>query len=413
VKSLSFKELDLIAEKVATFSGAVLEDVVFNNDVLLLLLKKNEQKVCFVVDLRPKPYFLVSTDRAPGLKKQIKPIVLFLKAHFLGCTFESVEIKKEFGRLLVLKLSQYREMEIHLFSQARNIILAADKAKISLNKVTELRAMGTFTEDLNPREPGEIFNEWMEEFSQSKGAGKVAKGSSEGEDRQKLFRKKQQGLGDLQKKLLELEASPWMQVAQWLSEQRNLEAPPEYREFINANKSVAWNVENAFAKAKQIKEKIKAVLERQKGLQQELEQFDFTAVSKSVKGTVPHQLAEGTKARTRVINDEIRAFIGKSAEDNLKILRKAKAWHLWLHVKDLPGSHGIIAFDKTVQVPVEVLREVALWVVEQSLTPKQRESWRGVKCDVIYSECRFVTPIRGDKLGRVNYKNEKAITVVV
>ncbi|MBY0386123.1 DUF814 domain-containing protein, partial [bacterium] len=107
------------------------------------------------------------------------------------------------------------------------------------------------------------------------------------------------------------------------------------------------------------------------------------------------------------------AFIGKSAEDNLKILRKSKAWHLWLHIKDLPGSHGIIAFDKSVKVPLEIVREVALWVVEQSLSAKQRESWKGVKCDVIYCECRFVTPIRGDKLGRVTFKNEKAISISI
>ena len=407
MKSLSFKELDLIVEKAALFKGAVLEDVVLSNDVLLLLFKFKEQKVYFVVDLRPKPYFLVSTDRAPGLKKQIKPIVLFLKAHFLGAVFEGLEVKKEFGRLVVLRFSQKRQMEIHLFSQARNIILTANAAHISLRKVTELKPMGTVSEDLNPRSPEALFSEWLETFAQP-AVGKAVKV----EDRQKIFQKKQQGLLDLQKKLSELEASPWLAAAQWLGVHRSLEVPEQHRACVDFNKSLSWNVENAFAKAKQSKEKIKAVLERQKVLQAELEQFDFTEAPAG-KARLTHSLAEGTKARTKVINDGLRAFIGKSAEDNLKILRKAKAWHLWLHIKDLPGSHGIIAFDKNVQVSVEVLRDVALWVVEQSLSLKQREDWRGVKCDVIYCECRFVTPIRGDKLGRVNYKNEKSITVVV
>jgi predicted ribosome quality control (RQC) complex YloA/Tae2 family protein len=407
VKSLSFKELDLIVEKAALFKGAVLEDVVLSNDVLLLLFKFKEQKVYFVVDLRPKPYFLVSTDRAPGLKKQIKPIVLFLKAHFLGAVFEGLEVKKEFGRLVVLKFSQKRQMEIHLFSQARNIILTANAAHISLRKVSELKPMGAVSEDLEPRGPEGLFAEWLEAYAQP-AVGKAVKV----EDRQKIFQKKQQGLLDLQKKLSELEASPWLAAAQWLGEHRSLEVPEEHRACVDFNKSLSWNVESAFAKSKQSKEKIKAVLERQKVLQAELEQFDFT-VAPAGKSRVTHSLAEGTKARTKVINDDLRAFIGKSAEDNLKILRKAKAWHLWLHIKDLPGSHGIITFDKNFQVSVEVLREVALWVVEQSLSLKQREDWRGVKCDVIYCECRFVTPIRGDKLGRVNYKNEKSITVVI
>ncbi len=407
MKSLSFKELDLIVEKTAHFYGAVLEDVVFNSDVLLLIFKFKDHKVHFVVDLRPKPYFLISSDRAPGLKKQIKPIVLFLKARFLGATFLGIEAKKEFGRLLVLKFSEHRQMEIHLFSQARNIILTANQAHISLRKVSELKPMGAFSEDPSPRSPQALFAEWMEAFSKPV-PGKTVKV----EDRQKVFQKKQQGLLDLQKKITELETSPWMSAAQWLGEHRSLEVPEEFRQSVDMNRSLSWNIENAFTKAKQVKEKMKAVLERQKILQAELEQFDFSE-SSAKQGRVTHSLAEGTKARTRVINDEIRAFIGKSAADNLKILRKAKAWHLWLHVKDLPGSHGIIAFDKTVQVSVEVLREVALWVVEQSLSLKQRGDWRGVKCDVIYCECRFVTPIRGDKLGRVNYKNIKTITVIV
>jgi predicted ribosome quality control (RQC) complex YloA/Tae2 family protein len=411
VKSLSFKELDLVVEKAALFKGAVLEDAVLSNDILLLLFKFKEQKVYFVVDLRPKPYFLVSTDRAPGLKKQIKPIVLFLRAHFLGAVFEGVEVKKEFGRLVVLKFSQKRQMEVHLFSQARNIILTANAAHISLRKISDLKPMGAVSEDLSPRTPEALFAEWQEGYTQPDAQSALGK-AVKVEDRQKIFQKKQQGLLDLQKKLTELETSPWLGAAQWLGEHRSLEVPEELRAFVDFNKSLSWNVENAFTKAKQSKEKIKAVLERQKVLQAELEQFDFTE-SPAGKSRVTHSLAEGTKARTRVISDGVRAFIGKSAEDNLKILRKAKAWHLWLHVKDLPGSHGIIAFDKNVQVPVEVLREVALWVVEQSLSLKQREDWRGVKCDVIYCECRFVTPIRGDKLGRVNYKNEKSLTVVV
>lgn len=408
MKSLSFKELDLTVAKAALFVGAVLEDAVFSNDILLLIFHHRGQKVYFVVDLRPKPYFLISTDRAPGLKKQIKPIVLFLKAHFLGAVFESIEVKKEFGRLLVLKFSQKRQMEIHLFSQARNIILSSNAAQISLHKVSDLKPLGEVKEDLQPRSPEELFLEWMETSFQ----GASAKPAAKVEDRQKIFQKKQQGLLDLQKKIQELQSSPWPAVASWLGEHRSLEVPKEHLEFVDAHKSLAWNIENAFAKTKQIKEKIKAVQERQQLLQQELEKFDFTA-STSQKERVPHSLAEGTKARTKVINEAIRAFIGKSAEDNLKILRKAKAWHLWLHIKDLPGSHGIIAFDKNVQVTVEVLREVARWVVEQSLSLKQREDWRGIKCEVIYCECRFVTPIRGDKLGRVNYKNEKTLTVVV
>ena len=213
MKSLSFKELDLIVEKAALFKGAVLEDVVLSNDVLLLLFKFKEQKVYFVVDLRPKPYFLVSTDRAPGLKKQIKPIVLFLKAHFLGAVFEGLEVKKEFGRLVVLRFSQKRQMEIHLFSQARNIILTANAAHISLRKVTELKPMGAVSEDLNPRSPEALFSEWLEAHTQP-AVGKTVKV----EDRQKIFQKSSKGFWICKRSFWSLRPRPgWQRPSGWVS----------------------------------------------------------------------------------------------------------------------------------------------------------------------------------------------------
>ncbi len=406
MKSLSFKELDRTVDQINLSAGAIIEDVVFNNNVLLILLKNNHKKISFVIDIRPKPFLLVSEDRAPSLKKQTKPLVLFLKAHFLQSQFLSAHVQKEFGRLVVLKFTDNRSLELHLFSQARNIIARHDKAQISLNKVTTLQPMGEVREDPNPRSPQEIYQEWTE---LGKKPQKIAEEPER--DREKALNKKKQGLVDLDKKKNDLAKSPWPLAAQWMSANRSLEVPAELRELVDEEQTLAWNIERAFTKSKQIKEKIKAIEERVAVLQKEIDHFASQPSSIKQKVAANKTAIDGSKGRTKIISDQIRAFIGKSAEDNLKILRKSKAWHLWLHVKDLPGSHGIIAFDKSVKVPIEVLREVAVWVVEQSLSAKQRESWKGVKCEVIYCECRFVTPIRGDKLGRVTYKNEKVLSV--
>lgn len=408
MKSLSFKELDRTVDQINLYVGATVEDVVLNNNVLLLLLKNKHQKISFVVDMRPKPFLLVSEDRAPGLKKQTKPLVLFLKAHFLQSQFLSAQVQKEFGRLVLLKFSENRTLELHLFSQARNIIARHGKTQISLNKVASLQPMGEVREDVAPRTPEEIFKEWMELGKQPQ---KTLEDSPR--DLEKSLNKKKQGLVDLEKKKNEFINSSWPLAAQWMSENRSLEVPPEFREFADQDQSLAWNIERAFTKTKQIKEKIKAIEARTEALQKEIAYFSSQPPSTKQKISANKTAIEGSKGRTKIISNQIRAFIGKSAEDNLNILRKSKAWHLWLHVKDLPGSHGIIAFDKSVKVPLEVLREVAEWVIEQSLSAKQRETWKGVKCEVIYCECRFVVPIRGDKLGRVTYKNEKVLSVVV
>jgi hypothetical protein len=414
VKSLSFKELDLVVGKIQSYSGAVLEDIVFNNDILLLLLKYAGRPVHFVIDLRAKPYLLASEQKAPSLKKQVKPIVLFLKAHFLGSVFDAAMVQKEFGRLVRLKFSENREMELHLFSQARNAIFRHDKSQISLHKVSLLQPLGEIKEDLTPRSPQQIFADWMENFSQS--SPKIKPTHESEKNLNKTIAKKNQGLLDLEKKIQEISNSSWHSIAVWLKEHRTLEVPLEFEPYIHRQKDLAWNIEQAFTKSKQLKAKMAAVEERRKLLQKEIDDLKanpalFVPAKPSSK--FEKSAIDGAKGRTKIINDQIRAYVGKSAEDNLKILRKSKAWHLWMHIKDFPGSHGIVAFDKSVSIPVEVLREVALWIIENSLSNKQRDSWRGVRCEVLYCECRFVTPIRGDKLGRVNYKNEKILSVTL
>ncbi|MBY0385153.1 hypothetical protein K2X05_08340, partial [bacterium] len=96
MKSLSFKELDQTVDQINNYAGAILEDVVLNNDVVLLLFKQIQKKVALIVDVRPKPFLMVTEGPIPGFKKQIKPIVLFSKAHFLWAVFEKAEVKKEF-----------------------------------------------------------------------------------------------------------------------------------------------------------------------------------------------------------------------------------------------------------------------------------------------------------------------------
>lgn len=419
MKSLSFKELDVLVDRANQYKDSILEDVIFHNDILFLLLKKQERKVYFIADVRPKPFFIVSDGRVPSFKKQIKPLYLFLKARFLGGAFKNAEVQKDYGRLVTLKFSDEREIELHLFSQARNIILkdgaGKNRTRISLHKTTELKVMGDTFEDQNPRSAEQIEQEWLAAMV-STSSGKAA--ISREDPTEKILRKKNQGLQDLQKKQAELQNSPWPEVAQWLAAHRTLEVPEEHSQWVDTKQSVQWNVERAFTKAKQAKEKLAAVQERLEDLQKEIAQIQSHPESVTLmkkagkeKNSKEKTAITGAQGRTKIINDSVRAFIGKSAADNLKILRQSKAWHLWMHIEELPGSHGIIAFNKGEVISQETLREVARWVVEQSLSAKQREDWRGVKCDVIYCECRFVTPIRGDKLGRVNYKNEKTLTV--
>ncbi|MNT80503.1 hypothetical protein D3C72_2199710 [compost metagenome] len=98
------------------------------------------------------------------------------------------------------------------------------------------------------------------------------------------------------------------------------------------------------------------------------------------------------------------AYCGKSAADNLALLRQAKAWDFWLHLKDFPGAHAIVHRKRDQLIPDNELLQVSEWLAHESLSEKSL--YPGQKLAVVVVETRFVRPIKGDKLGRVTYHSE-------
>ena len=114
------------------------------------------------------------------------------------------------------------------------------------------------------------------------------------------------------------------------------------------------------------------------------------------------------KARKIILSEGVEAVCGRSAKDNLAILRQARAWDLWLHLKDYPGAHGIIFRNKNKNVTSEQFQQVAEWVIRESSAAKGFR-W-GAKYEVIVAECRYVKPIKGDKIGRVTFTHPQVFT---
>ncbi len=102
------------------------------------------------------------------------------------------------------------------------------------------------------------------------------------------------------------------------------------------------------------------------------------------------------------------AYCGKSAADNLALLRQAKAWDYWLHLRDYPGAHAIIHRQRDQLISEGEIFEVAEWVAKESLSSKSLLV--GQKIAIVMVECRFVRPIKGDKLGRVTYHSERTLS---
>lgn len=199
--------------------------------------------------------------------------------------------------------------------------------------------------------------------------------------------------------------------------------------------SLQQSIDVVFEKAKQLERKQEGALERARTLEAEIAQLaDALATAESAEGSgmtprgsggnsdrdqvsgdglgeQPHRSQRPTRSsrdegsanmRTLRLASGLVAFIGKSAADNLKILRQARAWDYWLHLKDGPSAYVILKRDKGQTVSDQDLREAAVWLASQSKVGKIGEE---VSADVVVVECRHVKPIKGDRLGRATYQN--------
>ena len=106
----------------------------------------------------------------------------------------------------------------------------------------------------------------------------------------------------------------------------------------------------------------------------------------------------------------LNCWMGKSAADNLRLLRQSKSWDLWIHLKDFPSAYAIIQKNKDQKISDEMLRQSAQWLVKEGSKNKDVD---GLKTTVVIVECRHVRPIKGDKIGRVTYHNAREMLITI
>lgn len=103
--------------------------------------------------------------------------------------------------------------------------------------------------------------------------------------------------------------------------------------------------------------------------------------------------------------------MGKSAQDNVDLLRKSRAWDIWLHLKDYPSAYAILHRQKGQAVSDQTVLVAAKWLIKEGIGAKKNLS--GSKLSVVFVETRHVRPMKGDKLGRVTYHNAREILITV
>ena len=149
------------------------------------------------------------------------------------------------------------------------------------------------------------------------------------------------------------------------------------------------------------------IRDRLKAELSDLEVLGLDSIQVASKVKAP-QLKLKSKHKKMKLSEQSFIVVGKSAKDNHNLLREAAPFDIWLHLRDFPSSHGIIRKNKNYEVSAEELDLAIQFLLKQNFGHKW-EQYQGQKFEVIVVEKRYVKPIKGDAVGRVNYHSEKTL----
>lgn len=417
MKPYSLRELQKHMLELQSLIGAQLQDIETHPKGLALSLYKRGQ-IWWILDLNQQtPISLIFYEHSPWGKKQApKPVALFLNSHAKNLFLSKVELKIGAGRVIELQWTGTQkicQMEIQLIPKAVNVVVRTEEKSISWEKPKDLGAPPQIENELD-RDLPDIKSQWLEE-SVPRNQTATSKLTPEvwEKQKQKDLAKKKKAIGELEKQLAQDLAQKWQTLGELLKSFEISELGSEWKEFLTKRIGRFEQMEQAFAKAKQLEGKKEGTLKRLQILQKEI--LHLESLSEPPTATIKNKSSEmlksaGAEGRIRRFG-EFTASRGKSAADNMALLRKAKAWDMWVHLRDYPSTHAIVSLDKNQKTSDTILREVALWVATETKASQKLPS--GSKLDVVVTECRFVRPVKGDKLGRVHYQNERVLTVVI
>ncbi|MFP5519094.1 MAG: DUF814 domain-containing protein [Bdellovibrionia bacterium] len=421
MKALNQVELNTLVEHLSEeFAGAQLQDVLVNDRGLLLEFYKN-QSLWLLLDFNPvAPLLLDFKERPYFVKGASKPVSLFLKAHGEDLLWKGIEILSDFGRVVRVYLANKQkvlEMEVRLIPRQANLILKTEDKTIAWAKPRELEVhQSDFVAGPN-RDVVDLRNEWKQSMKSPQASTQAVDPVQVWEKkRAKDIAKKRKAIEEIQDKLNDEQSSKWRELGVWLQSGAVGDNPaPELYQQLSVYDKLGVQLEKIFAKVKQAENKRAGTLERLNILKDEILKLENAkyAPSTKVAGKTSLDLMAAASARGRKLNlsSEAVAYLGKSAADNLALLRKAKAWDLWVHLRDYPSAHVIIHKKKDQIISHEEFEQVARWLARETLSQKMLQL--GQKIEVIAVECRFVRPIKGDKVGRVQYHSEKSIFVTL
>ncbi|MEZ0391408.1 MAG: DUF814 domain-containing protein [Pseudobdellovibrionaceae bacterium] len=414
MNSLSFSEL----QNFSTFlqnemEGAQLQDLWTNGQILIFQFYKFKE-LYLVLDTNPQKPNLIYLQNPPRIEKKQKPITLFLHSHGKNLRFLKSQVDPGKGRVLEIELAggeRNCHLEFQLIPKAFNLLAESEGKKISWEKPRELPPAH------NPEATTEVSFDWIERglsWLEERFQTGPREKKPAADSRFKAIEKKRKAQVAIEEQLKEDLAARWKEFGEKLK--ISSESIDDFQDLYQTKKSRNWNLENAFSQAKALEKKRAGTETRLAKIKEEIAELEKDLQQNPEPKILPGPATQAsrlmaktqTKGRRLQLEDGLEALIGKSAADNLAILRKAQAWDLWLHLKDYPGSHAIIIRPRNHEVSQQAIQKVAEWLIRESLG-QQKIQW-GIKYDVVVVECRHVRPIKGDRLGRVTYHHPRVFS---
>lgn len=400
--------------------GNQLQEVALT-DKHLFLQHYGKGEFTLALELKPlEPQLGYFFGEIPKRKFIVKPIILFLKAHARNLRLVDVEVREELGRVVLLHYGAGERscvVEFRLIPHGMNVLIKAGDKSISLFPAKELppSTSSVSIEDEQVFDVDAYLDAWVARLLTP---NKNTSGAHQEEQQKKRKKEIEKKISLIEKLEIDLskQAKPWSDVGEYIKLHQSIDVPQDWLELIDSKLPVNANMQRCFDRHKQQQNRREQILERIQHLKQEIEQLQAalenneSSLDRPVK-SLGGELLSKAKARGRklILSEGVEAVFGKSAKDNMALLRKAQAWDLWLHLRDLPGSHLIIRRPRNKNVDHTLLLTAARWLLSETIGKKKVVS--GDRYDVIVTECRHVKPIKGDKLGRVIFQNETNLSL--
>jgi predicted ribosome quality control (RQC) complex YloA/Tae2 family protein len=343
------------------------------------------------------------------------PLNLFLRAHFRDRVLREVERSRAQGRVIHFYFGE-AELEVRLFPHGRNIVARAEGKSLSWQKQKDLPEAKPSEDEpfhlLPPRPLDALREEWC-------ASRKERRTSKSGDDvKERLLSESRRNLKAIAKVEEELDRKrqmPWRALGDWMKANQSLDVPKEWEPFVDKRRKLSWNIEQAYGRARDVETKIFGTERRLEILREELHKLESlksepVARLPAEPERLPRQPLKNldVSARTLKLNERVSVLAGKNAADNLKLLRKARPWDLWLHLRDFPSQHAIVFRNKGEKINDATLGKISEWFVRQHFGAKYGQH-AGERLEILVAECRHVRPIKGDRIGRVTYQNERVL----